>query len=490
MDPKTKIILDYFEQINQIPRCSKDEQQLAGWLATWAKNNGFNTKSDNAGNLVVDIPASKGFESAPTVILQGHMDMVCEKRPDTQHNFKTDPIRHIISGDWLHADGTSLGADNGIALALAMALVSDDSVRHPKLELLFTVDEETGLSGANQLDDKMITGHILINIDSEEEGVFTVGCAGGIDTKIELSINQIPVEEYDTLVRISVSGLCGGHSGIDINRGRANANKLLSRILSKALEQIKLRLISFIGGSAHNAIARDAEAFVTVKPDQLSSFKQIVANLEKKIEAEYAFVENELKIEVAVITDTSAQMNCADDVQTRKIVDLLTALPHGVNRMSVETPGLVDTSSNLATVSFLNKGLHILSSQRSVFTSRVEEISRQVASVARLAGASVKTDSAYPAWQPKMDSDLLKRCKDTYRNLFKSQPVVEIIHAGLECAVIGDKYPDMDMISIGPTMKNPHSPDECLYIPSIPKVWQFMAMLLASFTRRSHQTGS
>jgi dipeptidase D len=490
MDPKTKIILDYFERINQIPRCSKDEQQLAGWLATWAKNNGFNTKSDNAGNLVVDIPASKGFESAPTVILQGHMDMVCEKRPDTQHNFKTDPIRHIISGDWLHADGTSLGADNGIALALAMALVSDDSVRHPKLELLFTVDEETGLSGANQLDDKMITGHILINIDSEEEGVFTVGCAGGIDTKIELSINQIPVEEYDTLVRISVSGLCGGHSGIDINRGRANANKLLSRILSKALEQIKLRLISFIGGSAHNAIARDAEAFVTVKPDQLSSFKQIVADLEKKIEAEYAFVENELKIEVAVITDTSAQMNCADDVQTRKIVDLLTALPHGVNRMSVETPGLVDTSSNLATVSFLNKGLHILSSQRSVFTSRVGEISRQVASVARLAGASVKTDSAYPAWQPKMDSDLLKRCKDTYRNLFKSQPVVEIIHAGLECAVIGDKYPDMDMISIGPTMKNPHSPDECLYIPSISKVWQFMAMLLASFTRRSHQTGS
>jgi dipeptidase D len=481
MDPKTQIVLDYFEQINQIPRCSKDEQQLAAWLATWAKSNGFYTKTDSSGNLVVDVPASKGFESAPTVILQGHMDMVCEKRPDTQHNFKTDPIRHIIRGDWLHADGTSLGADNGLALALAMALVTDDSVCHPKLELLFTVDEETGLNGANQLGDKMITGRIFINIDSEAEGVFTVGCAGGINTEIKLCIDPIPLEAHTALTRISVSGLCGGHSGIDINKGRANAIKVLARILSKALEQAKLRLINLKGGSTHNAIARDAEAVVAVKADQLSNLKQIIINLDKKIGAEYGIVEDELKIMVTGIPNTSLQMKSTDDAQTRKIVDLLMALPHGVDRMSMEAPGLVDTSSNLATVLLSEECLHVLSSQRSVFTSRVEKISQQVAAIARLAGASVKTDSAYPAWQPNMDSDLLKHCKETYRTLFKSQPVVEVIHAGLECAVIGGKYPDMDMISIGPTMKNPHSPDERLYIPSIPKLRQFLVTLLASF---------
>ena len=481
MDHKTQMILDYFEQINRIPRCSKNEQKIAAWLTAWAKNKGFDTRSDACGNLVIVVPASKGYESAPTIVLQGHMDMVCEKRPETQHNFKTDPIKNIINGDWLQADGTSLGADNGLAVALILVLVSDDSVNHPKLELLFTVDEETGLIGANQLDAKMLSGRILINIDSEDEGIFTIGCAGGINTAIDLAINQIPVNEQDSLIKISVAGLRGGHSGIDINKGRANANKIMSRLLFKVLEKLTFRLISFNGGSTHNAIARDAEAMVALNPDQLSALKQIIADLEKKLRAEFSSIENDLTIKVTVISDPDDQLNSADDADTRKIVNLLTALPHGVDRMSMEAKGLVDTSSNFATVSFSKKGLHILTSQRSVFTSRMEEIFQQVAAVARLAGASVKTDSAYPAWQPKRDSVLLKRCRETYQALFKSRPIVEIIHAGLECAVIGDKYPDMDMISIGPTMKNPHSPDERLYIPSIAKLWNFLVALMASY---------
>lgn len=485
MDHKTRMILDYFEQINQIPRCSKNEQKIAAWLTTWAENRGFETKSDASGNLVIAVPASKGYESAPTIVLQGHMDMVCEKRPETQHNFKTDSIKNIISGDWLHADGTSLGADNGLAIALTMVLVSDDGVNHPPLELLFTVDEETGLIGANQLDDQMLSGRILINIDSEDEGVFTIGCAGGINTAMELAIDQIPVKEQDSLIKISVAGLRGGHSGIDINKGRANANKIMSRILSKALEKMALRLISFNGGSTHNAIARDAEAMVALDPGQLSAFKQIIFDLEKKVGAEFSSIEADLTIKITVISDPDDQpddqIESADDADTRKIVDLLMALPHGVDRMSMEATGLVDTSSNLAAVSFSKKGLHVLTSQRSVFTSRVEEIFQQTAAAARLAGASVKTDGAYPAWQPKRDSALLRRCKETYQTLFKSRPIVEIIHAGLECAVIGDKYPDMDMISIGPTMKNPHSPDERLYIPSIAKLWDFLVALMASY---------
>lgn len=481
MDSKTQLILEYFEQINQIPRCSKNEQQIAAWLNSWAVRQGFKTRSDSAGNLVVVVPASSGFETAPKIVLQGHMDMVCEKRPEIQHDFKTDPIRNIVSGDWLHADGTSLGADNGIALALSMALAVDDNVHHPELELLFTVDEETGLTGANQLDPKMLTGRILINIDSEDEGVFTVGCAGGINCEIDLAVNPAPLTGQDELVQISVGGLRGGHSGVDINSGRASANKVMARVLSTALARMELRLIGFNGGTTHNAIARDAEARVCVPAGQSEKLARILSELESAIQLEHASVETGLTVKMEILSEDVTRIKGATYEQTRQIVDLLMALPQGVIRMSTEDPGLVDTSSNLAIVSLTEKGLHILTSQRSVFTSRVEEISQQVAACARLAGAAVKTDNAYPAWQPNSDSALLKRCRTIYQTLFETQPVVEIIHAGLECAVIGDKFSDMDMISVGPTMKNPHSPDERLYIPSISKVWQFLAALLASF---------
>jgi dipeptidase D len=481
MDPKIQLILDNFEQINQIPRCSKNEVRIAAWLAAWARQQGFDTLTDDVGNLVVTVPASKGFEGAPTIILQGHMDMVCEKRPDVEHDFTTDPITHVISDDWLKADGTSLGADNGVALALAMALATDKSIDHPKLELLFTVDEETGLTGANLLDPDMLTGRILINIDSEDEGVFTVGCAGGINSEINLPLTLSPAEDQQTLSDIKVSGLRGGHSGIDINTGRASANKVVARVLDAVLQQMDICLVGLDGGTAHNAIARDAQARIALLSADAEKLYQIVAQMEKIIQNEFAGVENELKIAVAPLSDVPMPQKIVSKSDTLKIINLLMALPHGVIRMSQEAAGLVDTSSNLSRVSLLESGLYILSSQRSVFTSRVKEMARQVAATAQLAGASVKTDNDYPAWQPDPDSELLRRCQNVYKKLFETDPVVEIIHAGLECAVIGDKYPEMDMISIGPTMKNPHSPDERLYIPSILKLWQFSVALLASF---------
>jgi dipeptidase D len=275
--------------------------------------------------------------------------------------------------------------------------------------------------------------------------------------------------------------LRGGHSGIDINKGRANANKALARILHTALTQMDFCLVEFKGGTTHNAIARDAKAKVALRAGQYEKLQQITADIQKKLQTEYATVEKNLKIDVAHLSDVPARLNGATVSDTRRIIDILMALPHGVNRMSIETPGLVDTSNNLAIVSFSEKNLHILSSQRSVYTSRVEEISAQVAAVAQIAGATVKTNNAYPAWEPKVDSALLKHCQKTYVTLFNKQPVVEIIHAGLECAVIGNKYPDMDMISIGPTMENPHSPDERLYLPSVEKLWQFIVALLSRF---------
>ncbi len=483
MDSKTKEILDNFEQINRIPRCSKNEQQIAAWLKTWAQNQGFDTQMDGAGNMVVRVPPSKGFESAPTIVLQGHMDMVCEKRPDVVHDFSKDPIRHIVSGEWLSADGTSLGADNGIALALVMALAADQGVDHPKLELLFTVDEETGLIGANELDSTLLTGRILINIDSEDEGVFTVGCAGGINTEIELPISLAKLEDGIQQARLSVSGLRGGHSGIDINTGRASANKLLARILSMALDQMPLRLVSFDGGTTHNAIARDAQANVALAEGQFEALGKVVSDLEKVVQQEFATVESGLEFNLTPIAQPASGAMAATETDTRRIADLLSALPHGVVHMSMDAEAMVDTSSNLAVVNLSEKGLYVLSSQRSAFTSRVWEIARQVAAVARLSGGASKTGSFYPSWQPDMESDLLKRCRETYARLFGADPVVEIIHAGLECAVIGDKFPEMEMISVGPTMKNPHSPDERLYIPSLSKLWQFLVALLASFKK-------
>ena len=481
MPTQTETVIDLFKQINAIPRCSKKEAAITRWLEDWAGQRGLEHNRDTAGNLVIRVPASTGFETAPVIVLQGHMDMVCEKTPDSHHDFDHDPIRVIRDGDWLRADGTTLGADNGIALALALAIVADEAAAHPPLELLFTVDEESGLIGATQLDPALISGKVLINVDSEDDDVFTIGCAGGEETRIRLGLEYEAAPKGLEFYRVLVGGLRGGHSGIDIHKHRANANRLLGRLLAELTADESLRLAGLYGGSAHNAIPRDARAIVGVTAAGKDTMQAVLKNIEAVFREENEATEPQLKV--------YGELLAADEVPDRvllpaaaaRAVTLLNALPHGVEGMSAQVAGLVETSCNLAIVKTANGQLDIISSQRSSSMTRLEDITARVRAVAALAGAGTTRMNRHPAWPPDPDSALLARCREVYTRQFGEDPVVEVIHAGLECGLIGAKVPGMEMISIGPTLRNPHSPDEKLFVPSIGKMLVFIEALLASY---------
>jgi len=480
MENPINAILDKFEAINVIPRCSKNEARLAAWLTEWARSQGYAVRSDPAGNLVIRVPASPGREDRPVVVLQGHMDMVCEKTPGSTHDFETDPIRVLRDGDWIHAADTTLGADNGIALAMMMALAEDHTRHHPPLELLFTVDEESGLLGAHELDATLLTGRILINIDSEDEGVFTIGCAGGEETQIRLPLDYEELSPELVCGRLVVGGLRGGHSGVEIHQPRANANRLLGRVLLRLQSLEGLRLVSLSGGSAHNAIPRDASAFLAFPPDQASAVRDVIRLCEAMFREEHDETEPNLFVRCE---------DQADDLPVRMLgresaaraVHLLNALPHGVHGMSTQVAGLVETSCNLAILRIKNDAIEIISSQRSSSMSRLDEMTSRVTAVAALAGAAAIRLNHHPAWAPDKTSALLQRCREVYRELHGKEPVVEIIHAGLECGLIGDKVPGMEMISIGPNLRHPHSPDEKLELPSVGRVYAFLTTLLASY---------
>lgn len=479
MDENTRIVLDYFERINAIPRCSKAEGRIREWLQRWADKRGFSTQGDAAGNLVIRVPASPGYEMVPCVVIQGHMDMVCEKTTDSTHDFTRDPICSHMEGDWLTADRTTLGADNGIAIAYALALSDGLGVKHPPLELLFTVDEETGLNGVKAMANDLISGKILINLDSEDEGVFTIGCAGGRDITMALPLRTEPLSRGSQAVRVVVGGLRGGHSGIDIHKPRANANKLLARVLDHLQQGAPFRLLSLDGGTRHNAIARDATAILACEASAYQGVGPAVDEMAGRIKQEYGDKEPALYIKV---TPESGQTDMgATTEETRRAIDLLLALPHGVAGMSMAIEGLVETSNNLATVHLQNARMTILSSQRSAIPSRLDELSGRVQAAARLAGAEAKESNQYPPWQPDFGCDLLKRSRAVYQGLYGQAPVIQVIHAGLECAIIGNLYPGIQMISFGPTIRNPHSPSEKLYVPSVAKVWQLLVALLASW---------
>jgi dipeptidase D len=480
MDEKTRAVLEVFEEISRIPRCSKNEAAIGTWIMRLAKDRGFQGKQDKAGNIVVRVPATSGYENKSAIVLQGHLDMVCQKTPDSNHDFTKDPIRLVYDGDWLTADRTTLGADNGIGLALGLALATDDHIEHPPIELLFTVDEETGLTGANLLEQGFIEGRILLNLDSESEGVFIVGCAGGQHTEVTLPLSFLPVPENYDAWKLTAHGMRGGHSGVDIHKFRANANKILARALDAARKRAEIRILALKGGSAHNAIARDAEATFVCGPSQSSALKDAVTVFEKAVQDEYAAIEQEMALTLAAegIDEKTGLFTkeCTDTA-----IDLMLALPHGVWEMSADLKDHVETSNNLAIVDIKGDAFHILSSQRSSVMSRLSAITAQIHAIAALAGAEVETGGGYPAWQPDMESPLLKRCKEVYQRLFGKEPMVEVIHAGLECGIIGSKYEGMDAISVGPTIENPHSPDERLYIPSVAKVLDFLAELLRSY---------
>ena len=483
MNEHVTAVLDYFEQINAIPRCSKNEEQVGLWLQQWAAAKQLAVKKDAAGNLLVKVPPTAGYEHAPVIVIQGHMDMVCEKSPESSHDFSRDPIQNIIDGDWLRADNTTLGADNGIAIALAMAVAvaGDEKIAHPPLELLFTVDEETGLNGAKELEAGFIEGRILLNVDSETEGVFTVGCAGGRHTHISRSLELTDLAQESQLFNLNVSGLHGGHSGIDIIKQRASANKILARTLQRLAAGYDIQLVSINGGTAHNAIARDADAVFACAAGHSAAFSAMVSETECTVLTDYATIENNLAINLSA-SESAVQIKTGLSVaETRAVINLLLSLPHGVMGLSTAFTGLVETSNNLATVEIQGDTLQILTSQRSLTRSRLDEISTTIGATAALAGATTRCDSEYPPWTPNMQSALLEVCKDVYRQVFDQEAKVKSVHAGLECAIIGDKYKGMDMISFGPDLRDPHSPNEGLYIPSLEKIWRFMVALLGSF---------
>ncbi|MDZ7331237.1 MAG: aminoacyl-histidine dipeptidase [candidate division KSB1 bacterium] len=474
---KTNEILKWFEQITKIPRCSKKEDQIRSWLLQWAKEHQFATKTDAVGNLVIKVPASPGYEQAPLTVLQGHMDMVCEKTPDSDHDFSKDPIKLIYDGDWLRADKTTLGADNGIAIAMAMTVAVSKDVPHPPLELLFTVDEETGLTGANALQPGFIEGKILINLDSEDEGVFTVGCAGGMNTTSTVPINFESIPTGYQAYKLTGSGMKGGHSGVNIKEERANAIKVVARVLDALKKVTDMRVAHIQGGRAHNAIPRDCEAVVFFPKNDWDKVQKEVTQQEQILKSEFKNTDPDLKI---TIEPNGAgkfnQVFTAKD--TRKLIDFLLVMPHGVAAMSTDIPGLVETSNNLANITVENGAVKVLTSQRSSIVSRLHAHTNRIEAVTRLAGGEARSGDGYPPWPPRMDSPLLDRCRKLYRRMFGKDPVVEVIHAGLECGIIGDKNPGMDMISIGPDLKNPHSPDEKISIPAIGKVWDFLVELL------------
>ena len=479
MNATTERVLALFEQVSAIPRCSRNEAGIRQWLVGWAAERGYATRGDAVGNLVIAAPARGTRADLPPIIIQGHLDMVCEKTPESPHDFTRDPITLVRDGEWLRADRTTLGADNGIAIAMALALLTDDDAVHPALELLFTVDEETGLTGATELDPEILRGHILLNVDSEDEGVLTVGCAGGQQTDIAFALDREPTPAEHAGAEVHVRGVSGGHSGVDIHTGRANANVLLARALRLVTASHAGRIATIHGGTAHNAIARDAVAVVALPAAGITAAREALAELTEILRREYATTDPNLTVELVASAVPNAVWTANGG---QRAVGLLVALPHGVARMSPDIAGLVQTSNNLATLRTDASGvLRVVTSQRSSVMSELYALSDRVALIAGLAGADASTDAGYPAWEPDMASPLLARCREVHVRELGAEPVVEIIHAGLECGVIGAKRPGMDMISFGPTIKDPHSPNERLHLPSVEPVYRYMKAILASF---------
>jgi dipeptidase D len=473
---KTNDILNWFEQINQIPRESRHEEAICQWMINWAKQNHFAVKTDKVQNVLIKVPASVGYENATIVIIQGHLDMVCEKKPDSSHDFRKDPIKNIVDGEWLRADKTTLGADNGIAIAMAMVIALDKDIPHPPLELLFTIDEETGLNGASAIESGFLEGRILINIDSEQEGYLTIGCAGGFNTNIALPIEWAKITSNYQLMAIKAGGMTGGHSGIEIHAERASAIKVLAQTLHLIKQESEIQLVNFTGGTAHNAIPRDAEALVFIPENDLDKIKTILKQAENTFKAEYQQTDPNLFIKI----ENNETSSAAAIINTEKVINLILALPHGVATLSNQNiASLVETSNNIASISIQGNNLKILTSQRSAVESKLEALTQRIEAIARLSGSSVYSDNRYAAWQPKLDSPLLAKSCQIYERMFAKKPIIDVIHAGLECGIIAEKSSEnMDMISIGPTIKYAHSPDETMNIETVGKVWDFLLELL------------
>ena len=471
-----KLVWELFDAITRVPRPSKKEEKIREFLVDFAKKHNIDYQTDETSNVVMRVPGTKGYENRPCVILQSHMDMVCEKNSDTAFDFDKDPIRTKIVDGWVKAEGTTLGADDGIGMAAALAALLDPALEHGPLEALFTVDEETGLTGAFGLGKGMLTGRYLVNLDSEDEGELFIGCAGGIDSVAEFTYREVDVPAGYFCCKVQVKGLKGGHSGGDIHLGRGNANKLLNRFLSQTSQKYDMYLCEIDGGNLRNAIAREAHAVIAIPDADKHALRTDLNVFAAEVEAEYAVVDPDLQF---VLESEAARPKAIDKDTAKRLLQTIYAAPHGVYAMSQDIPGLVETSTNLASVKM--KPGHIIrieTSQRSSTASSKQDIANMVRTVFEMGGAAVSFGDGYPGWKPNPHSEILEVAVESYKRLFGVDAKVKAIHAGLECGLFLDKYPALDMISFGPTLQGVHSPDERMLIPTVQKFWDHLLDIL------------
>ncbi|MCG6927145.1 MAG: aminoacyl-histidine dipeptidase [Acidobacteria bacterium] len=474
-----KLLWSHFDGIRQIPRPSKHEEKISAHVESWAKGKGHEVLRDAAGSLVVKVPATPGHESAPTVIIQGHLDMVCEKNSDVDFDFMKDPIDVRVDGDWVKANGTTLGADNGIGVATALAVADDPEVVHGPLEILCTIDEETGLTGAKALDASLLSGRVMLNLDTEEDGAVYFGCAGGGDTITTLKATRRRGSLASVPVKIAVKGLKGGHSGLNIIENRANAVKMMTRILLAAIEKgLEIDLVSLDGGSKHNAIPREAFAVCRVPKTSLESLQEVVDVCKAEFDAEFGSIDPDLVIFVEQPDDSEEMRQVLNQHARDRLLHLVRTLPHGVLSMSREVDGLVETSNNVAIVKTTKDMVEVTTSTRSSVMPALDAAREQIRSAAELAGGDVEEEEAYPGWKPNPDSAVVKKTLDVYEELFGKRPPLKAIHAGLECGLLIDKLPGLDAVSIGPEIRNAHSPDEMVQISSVQRFYEHVKALL------------
>ncbi|HEX7869850.1 MAG TPA: aminoacyl-histidine dipeptidase [Chryseobacterium sp.] len=469
-----QIIWKNFSKLNAVPRPSKKEEKVIAFIKEFGENLGLETTVDEVGNVIIKKPATPGMENRKSIVMQSHLDMVCQKNNDVNFDFETQGIQMEVDGDWVKAKGTTLGADNGLGVATIMSILESLDIPHPDLEALFTIDEETGMTGALGLKPGQLTGQILLNLDTEEDDEIDIGCAGGID--VTVTQNYSTESSNGQIVRIEVKGLQGGHSGMDIHKGFGNANIILGRILYKSLDNQNVQLISIDGGSLRNAIPRESVALISVR--NAGEFIENVTNgIKKEILEEFASVEAHLQINIENSTSSEKALSQED---SKKIILVLKSLHNGVYRMSPDVQDLVESSNNVARVELKEGGLKILNLSRSSVDSSKDSVAEQLKSVSELAGMNVEFSGSYPGWKPKPGSEIVQMMEKIYTEKFSEKPHVVACHAGLECGIIGANYPEMEMVSYGPTIRGAHSPDEKANISSTQKFWAFTKDILAN----------
>lgn len=478
---KPEALWKHFYALTQIPRPSKKEQAASDFTKKFGEDLGLETHVDKVGNVIIRKPATPGMEDRKGVVLQGHLDIVPQKNSDVDHDFENDPIQAYVDGEWVTAKGTTLGADNGIGVAAAMAVLESDELKHPMVEALFTMDEETGMTGANNLEGGLLKGDILINMDSEDEGELYVGCAGGIETNVSHNYNLQDVPDNAKTFKVHIKGLKGGHSGLDIHRGRANANKLMFRLFKEAIDKAGLKVAEISGGDLRNAIPRECLAVVTVDGDKTEEFLAFTKRFLAGVQEEYKEAEDNLGLDVNA-ADTPKGVLKDDDL--KNLIEAVLDTPHGVIKMSESVEGLIETSNNLAIVILKNGNLAIKCLTRSAVDEEKIKSAEGIKKLFDKIGAEVTFTGEYPGWKPNMDSEILKTMGKVYEDLYDHTPEIKAIHAGLECGILGSVYTNWDMISFGPTIRYPHSPDEKVNIETVQRFWNWLVATLENIPKK------